>query len=298
MSAEAADWPAFTGEVHPYADLWPMRPADEVEEMAESIRANGQRFPIVLSADGVLVDGRNRLAACDLADVEPVFEVRDELADEDAIVAFIWDANGDRRNLSKGQRAMLAAKAPGSTRVLSTQTDVTNGYINRARQVLQWCDDDVAAAVIDGTLALNDAYTQAQQLKATEQAEDIARKKAEKAAREQAERDAARLEDLRLHRPDLAQLVDEDRLALGEALNIRAADRAKEEKRAADKAAAIRSRNANVQAAFATLSELRHPEILDEVIDNWHPLVDDWTADGVLDLAELLTTIAHRWSHT
>ena len=109
---------------------------------------------------------------------------------------------------------MLAAKAPGGTVSLSESVGVALGYIGKARQVLQWCDDDVAAAVIGGTLALNDAYTQAQQIKATEQAEDIARKKAEKAAREQAERDAARLEDLRLHRPDLAQLVDEDRLAL------------------------------------------------------------------------------------
>lgn len=73
---------AFTGVVHPYADRWPMRPADEIEDMAASITANGQRFPIILAADGTLVDGRNRLRACELAGVKPWFQVYDELYDD------------------------------------------------------------------------------------------------------------------------------------------------------------------------------------------------------------------------
>ena len=87
---------------------------------------------------------------------------------------------------------MLAALRPGSLRVLSTQTSITDGFINRARQVIQWCDAEVVEQVIDGTLPLNDAYATAQQIQATEQAEEIARKKAEKEAAEQARRDAAR----------------------------------------------------------------------------------------------------------
>ena len=141
---------AFTGVVHPYADRWPMRPADEIEDMAASITANGQRFPIILAADGTLVDGRNRLRACELAGVKPWFQVYDELYDDDAITSFIWDANGDRRNLSKGQRAMLAALRPGGVRPLSGQTGVATGYIDKARQVIQWCDNDVVEAVIAG----------------------------------------------------------------------------------------------------------------------------------------------------
>ena len=122
------DGPTFTGEVHAYAERWPTRPADEIEEMAESIRVNGQRFPILLTTEGVLVDGRNRLRACELAGVEPWFEVRSELTDEDAITAFIWDANGDRRNLSKGQRAMLAALRPGTAEIYSvTSAGVSAG---------------------------------------------------------------------------------------------------------------------------------------------------------------------------
>ena len=64
------------------------------------------------------------------------------MIDEDEITAYIWDANGDRRNLSKGQRAMLAALRPGAQSSLSEETGVANGYIARARQVIHWCDSD------------------------------------------------------------------------------------------------------------------------------------------------------------
>ena len=48
--------------VHPYADKFPMLPEPELAELAESIRANGLRNPIVLTPDGLILDGRNRAA--------------------------------------------------------------------------------------------------------------------------------------------------------------------------------------------------------------------------------------------
>ena len=143
----------FTGEIHPYADRWPMRTPDEIESMAESIRANGQRFPIILTPEGVLVDGRNRLRACEIADIPPFWEVRTELDCEDAIVAFIWDANGDRRDMSKGAKAMLAALRPGTGLFLGKTHDVSNVGISKARQVIEFCDETVIEAVIAGALA-------------------------------------------------------------------------------------------------------------------------------------------------
>jgi hypothetical protein len=59
----------------------------------------------VIDADGVLIDGRNRLAACEKAGVAPVYQ---ELNGHDAR-AFIVSANLARRNLSKGQQAMALA---------------------------------------------------------------------------------------------------------------------------------------------------------------------------------------------
>ena len=296
MSAAPEPEITFTGEIHSYADRWPMRPADEIEEMAESIRARCQRHPIMLTPDGVLVDGRNRLRACELAGIEPWFVVDFTLTNEDAIVAYIWDVNGDRRNLSKGQRAMLAALRPGSTRELSSQTGTNNQYIYRARQVIQWCDTEVVEAVIAGDIALNDAYDQAQQVKATEQADEIARKEAETEANEQAERDARLLADLRANRADLADLVDEDRLPLEEALRLRAADREKERKREAAKAESIRQRNLDLHIGFAGISMMKHRVTFEEMRDNYRPLAETITADTFRESAALLLSLADDWT--
>lgn len=297
MSAAAELEVTFTGEIHPYADRWPMRPADEIEEMAESIASRRQRLPIVLTPDGVLVDGRNRLRACELAGVEPWFEVDDTLTDEDEITAYIWDANGDRRNLSKGQRAMLAALRPGSKRALSAQTQVADGYINKARQVIQWCDSEVVEQVIAGDLPLNDAYNQAQQIKATEQADEIARKKAEKEAKDKADKEANLLADLRTNRPDLAELVDEGRLSVADALRLRADDAAKQRRREESKAAALRQRVQDFREALAAIADLKHDEHRRALLDNWTPGAHAWTADELRGLADLIHDLADEWTH-
>jgi hypothetical protein len=91
--------------VHPLADLFPLMSEDDLKELAADIKANGQLHPIVIDAEGVLVDGRNRLAACDLVKVEPRFE---SLNGHDA-EALIWSANTRRRQMTKGQIAMIGA---------------------------------------------------------------------------------------------------------------------------------------------------------------------------------------------
>ena len=53
-----------------------------------------------------LIDGRNRLAACRMAGVEPLYA---SLNGHDP-VAYILSANVARRNLTKGQRARAVAR--------------------------------------------------------------------------------------------------------------------------------------------------------------------------------------------
>jgi len=95
--------------VHPLAALFPMMPDDELRELAEDIAANGQRHPILIDAQGRLLDGRNRYRACELVEVEP-WLARFE-GDEAAAVALILSENVTRRHLSKQQRAMALALA-------------------------------------------------------------------------------------------------------------------------------------------------------------------------------------------
>lgn len=98
----------YTGDIHPFAALFPLLSDDEMSALAEDIAANGQTENVVIDQQGRLVDGRNRVAACALVNVEPAFAVV-EFASEDEIRAFILSRNVERRNLTKGQQAMARA---------------------------------------------------------------------------------------------------------------------------------------------------------------------------------------------
>lgn len=285
----------FTGEIHPYADRWPMRSADEIEAMADSISVNGLRFPIILTPDGVLVDGRNRLRACEVAGVPPYWEVREELTGEDAIVAFIWDANGDRRDMSKGAKAMLAALMPGSVRLLSNHQGVSHAYVVKARQVIEFCDADVIEAVIADTLSLNDAYAQAQEIKATVQADQIAERKRKAQEKAEAKKRQQLLDDLRTNRPDLADLVDDNKLSVDDALTIRHKDQAAQERREEAERQTIRNLVNDAHLAFTIIDGYRHHETVARIRAHWAPQVRDWTAEDLRELASILTDIADQW---
>ncbi len=83
--------------VHPYAEQFPMLPDDELADLTESIRANGLRQPIVVTPDGLVLDGRNRWAACQRAGVEPATVVH-----EGDPAQCVIDANVRRRHMTTG----------------------------------------------------------------------------------------------------------------------------------------------------------------------------------------------------
>jgi ParB-like chromosome segregation protein Spo0J len=57
--------------VHPIADLFPMMTDEELANLAADIKANGLIHPLVVDKNGLLIDGRNRDKACQLAGIEP-----------------------------------------------------------------------------------------------------------------------------------------------------------------------------------------------------------------------------------
>lgn len=97
----------FSYDRHPAAELFPMMNDDELEKLAADIRANGLREPVVLF-EGQILDGRNRLRACELAETEPRFEQWDE---DGSPVAFVLSRNLHRRHLDESQRAVVASRA-------------------------------------------------------------------------------------------------------------------------------------------------------------------------------------------
>ena len=92
-------------KVHAAASIFPMMPDDELAELAEDIKANGLRNPL-MRQDGFLIDGRNRLKACEMAGVKPEFV---DLAEDCDPVSYILSVNIARRHMTKSQRAMAVA---------------------------------------------------------------------------------------------------------------------------------------------------------------------------------------------
>jgi N6-adenosine-specific RNA methylase IME4/ParB-like chromosome segregation protein Spo0J len=92
-------------EFHPLANIFPLVEGPEFADLVADIREHGLHEPIVMFEDRVL-DGRNRLRACEAAGIEPVFTVYTG----DDPVAFVVSLNLRRRHLDESQRAMVAAK--------------------------------------------------------------------------------------------------------------------------------------------------------------------------------------------
>lgn len=168
--------------VHPVADLFPMLAEDELRDLAEDIKQRGLLHPIVLDADGLVLDGRNRLAACRIAGVEPEFVT----FDGDDPNGYALAVNVQRRNLGKGQIAMIAAMAqrdsssgtiPEGLTIqadLASEHEVSRTLVAKAAIVLRFAPELAGAVVAGGSL--NEAYATASQRK--REAEELARQHA------------------------------------------------------------------------------------------------------------------------
>jgi hypothetical protein len=93
--------------VHPAAAIFPMMSQQDLQALADDIKENGLREPVVLF-DGRIVDGRNREAACKLAGVAATYR---EWESEGSVVSWVLSVNLRRRHLTDQQRAMVAARA-------------------------------------------------------------------------------------------------------------------------------------------------------------------------------------------
>lgn len=92
-------------QTHPAAKLFPMLSTAELDALAVDIRSEGLRNPLT-TYQGALLDGRNRLAACKIAEVEPSFTEYEG----NSPVAFVISANIKRRQLDPSQRACIAVE--------------------------------------------------------------------------------------------------------------------------------------------------------------------------------------------
>jgi hypothetical protein len=91
-------------ELHPACAAWPTMKPEELRDLADDILANGMRDPLTLTPDGLLLDGRNRALACEMAGVEPATTIFDGNP-----WLFSLSRNKHRRHMTIDQIAMVAA---------------------------------------------------------------------------------------------------------------------------------------------------------------------------------------------
>ena len=131
--------------VHPVASMFPMIKDDELQALADDIKANGQYEPILLATydmsdpDGwFLLDGRNRFKACELAGVEPLFsreylllnagaDEGAELITPESAAEWIISHNLKRRHLTPSQAAAIATEYEEYLAVEAKKRQVTAG---------------------------------------------------------------------------------------------------------------------------------------------------------------------------
>ena len=159
----------FKLEVHPAADIFPMLSDDELHELADDIKANGLIHPIVIK-DNVLIDGRNRRAACKIAKVTPETV---ELNGAD-LEAYIISSNIHRRQMTKGQKAMAVAMVyPEPSKLKRKDScsylkeDLNQKSLSYARTILRHTPG-AAKNVLSGAESLNSAYETAKKKKKEE----------------------------------------------------------------------------------------------------------------------------------
>ena len=126
----------MTYPVHPAATLFPMMDAEALQALADDIREHGQREPVVLF-HGEVLDGRNRLRACELAGVAPLTCARDDIASP---TTFVLSLNLHRRHLTPAQRAALGV-------------DVSESFAAEARARQSAAGGDRKSEVMSGSLS-------------------------------------------------------------------------------------------------------------------------------------------------
>lgn len=92
-------------EFHPIANIFPLLPDAELEELASDIKKNGLAQSIILH-QGKILDGRNRFKACGIAGVVPKTQ---EFNNCDPLT-FVVSMNLQRRHLDYDQRVGVALK--------------------------------------------------------------------------------------------------------------------------------------------------------------------------------------------
>jgi len=148
---------------HPLANIFPLLEGAEFDALAADIKARGLRQAVTVF-EGLIIDGRNRVRACEAVGVDCRYETLPEDIDP---VGFVISMNVPRRHLSDSQRSYVAAKLAsigwGGDRSKSPNGDLTTVQaaealhvakrsVERARVVYERATDGLKTALERGLI--------------------------------------------------------------------------------------------------------------------------------------------------
>jgi N6-adenosine-specific RNA methylase IME4 len=191
-------------ECHEASSLFPLMSDDEYRALVDDIRVNGLREPIVI-AEGKVLDGRNRLRACEELGIVPRTRMFSRTVDG-SLVDYVVSLNLHRRHLTPSQAAAVAfslepwyaseakrrqvdlagtrpninpdlgtgsvprSRTPRSAQVAAKTVGASRSGLESVRQIAQTAPE-LVGQMRDGTMTLTDAK---KQIRRAERVEAIA----------------------------------------------------------------------------------------------------------------------------
>ena len=95
--------------IHPAADLFPLMTGKDFQDLCDSVGNQGLEIPVVLTHDGFLLDGRNRLRALYATGGNERFQTLSDFYAAD-YPGYVMRLNLHRRHLSSEERKVLYLK--------------------------------------------------------------------------------------------------------------------------------------------------------------------------------------------
>lgn len=178
-----------TFPIHPIAAAFPEMDAIRYAELKADIAAHGVHLSAI-TWRGQLIDGRHRVQACAELSIDCPSEERE--CNEEDLPSLVWSLNGQRRDLSPSQRAMIGARMaqmsmPGGDRTSTLSKDrmvagpnrtarqaaeivgVGSAQVSRALKVVRSGDEETITAVEKGEMTVGAAHARVRGLTAGHQ---------------------------------------------------------------------------------------------------------------------------------
>jgi hypothetical protein len=281
-------------EIHPAADAFPLLDHQRLQELAADIKERGQVEPISL-LEGKVIDGRNRLKACQLLGITP--KTRNVDGNPWALA---WSLNGQRRDLLAGQRHAIwktcnAGSDQWEAQRAKVQEDANKARAEKAKEQIAKQPRDESGKVKPSGTTLSGPTRKPETAKPEEKQPNRGKAEAEAAAAGVDRGTVEKNNWLEKHRPDLYAKVAAGELSTSaahtKAKNDEKAQRKEEKRKIAERAqsevASASVRCEIIHADCAKFAEILEANSFDWVItDPPYPKEFLHCYDTLADLAE------------